>query len=172
MTARIVGFGLLVAVFFSASPLAQTAADPRVKTAGVSVVLPSGWHSLPQSTAPSPTDPVTRLVVSSTPVGFGRGCNDIDYRFGRSGVAIVLVEWTRPTPGARFAPRPDRFTGETLPVKPPPALECFRGSGGAIQFRDHGRRFAAFMLVGNEATASLVTKARRVLDTLAVTKRP
>jgi len=53
-------------------------------------------------------------------------------------------------------------------VKLPPALECFPGRGGGIQFRDSGRRFAAFLLVGNEASASLVRKARAVLDTLAI----
>jgi hypothetical protein len=171
MTARIVGVGLLVAVTVFIPAHAQTPDRARVNAAGVSVVLPSGWHSIPQSTAPSRTDPVTRLVVSSTPIGFGRGCSDIDYRFGRSGVAIVLVEWVRPTPGARFAPRPDRFTGETLHVRPPPALECFPGRGGGVQFSDRGRRFAAFLLVGNGASASEVTKARAVLDTLAVRKR-
>ena len=159
---------MLVVGFATSSAFAQSAAEPRTGAAGVSVVLPSGWHSLRQSTAPSRTDPVTRLVVSSTPIGFGRGCNDIDYRFGRAGVAVVLVEWARPTPGARFAPRPDRFTVSNLPVKPPPALECFPGRGGGIQFRDSGRRFAAFLLVGNEASASLVRKARAVLDTLAI----
>ena len=172
MTRRIVGLGLLVAVTAAVAAQAQTTPAGSVRTAGVSVVLPTGWHSLKQSAAPSRTDPVTRLVVSSTPVRFGRGCNDIDYLFSRSGVALVLVEWVRPTPGARFALRPDRFTGVSLPVIPPPALECFRGRGGSAQFRDHGRRFAAFILVGNEATPALVAKARGVLDTLAVTKRP
>jgi hypothetical protein len=169
MRARLFALGLSVVAVISTAAPAHSAAKPRVGAAGVSVVLPPGWHSLWQSATPSRTDPVTRLVIASTRIGFGRGCNDIDYGFGGGGVAIVLVEWTRPTPGARFPPRPARFTASTLPVHPPPALECFGGRGGGIQFRDDGRRFAAFLLVGNAASAALVRTARGVLDTLTVT---
>lgn len=142
----------------------------RIGVAGVSIALPPGWHAMPRSAHPSQNDPVTRIVASSGPIWFGRGCNDLDYAFPRTAVAIVLVEWVRPTPGS-FSPRPRRFTAGTLPVRQPPALECFNGPGGGIQFSARGRQFAAFVLLGRRAPASLAARARSVLNTLEVSRR-
>lgn len=143
----------------------------RIGVAGVSIELPPGWHAMPMSAQPSQNDPVTRIVASSGPIWFGRGCNDLDYAFPRTAVAIVLVEWVRPTTGARFAPRPRRFTATTLPIRPPPALECFNGPGGGVQFSARGRQFAAYILVGRQAPARLAARARVVLTTLEVRRR-
>ena len=143
----------------------------RIGVAGVSIELPPGWHAMPLSAQPSQNDPVTRIVVSSGPIWFGRGCNDLDYAFPRTAVALVLVEWVRLTPGARFAPRPRRFTAMTLPIRPPPALECFNGPGGSVQFSARGRRFAAYLLLGRLAPATLAARARVVLNTLEVRRR-
>src|SRR5690242_7968534 len=87
----------------------------RVGQAGVTVRLPRGWSSIPlvlPGAHPS-HDPVTRIVAASGPIGFGQ-CGDIDYNFPATAVALVVVEWLRPTPG-RFAPRPAHFTAHTLP---------------------------------------------------------
>lgn len=143
----------------------------RIGVAGVSIALPPGWHAMPRSAHPSQNDPVTRIVASSGPVWFGRGCNDLDYAFPRTAVAIVLVEWVQLPPGARFAPRPRRFTATTLPIRPPPALECFNGPGGGVQFSARGRQFAAYVLLGRRAPASLAARARAVLDTLKVRRQ-
>ena len=143
----------------------------RIGVAGVSIELPPGWHAMPLSAQPSQSDPVTRIVASSGPVWFGRGCNDLDYAFPRTAVALVLVEWVRPTPGTRFAPRRRRFTATTLPIRPPPALECFNGPGGGVPFSTRGRRFAAYVLLGRQAPASLAARARVVLNTLEVRRR-
>ena len=142
----------------------------RVGVAGVSIALPPGWQAMPRSTYPSQNDPVTRIVASSGAIRFGRGCGDLDYVFPSTGVAIVVLEWVRPTPGV-FSPRPRRFTATTLPVRQPPALECFKGPGGGAQFSARGRRFAVFVLLGRRAPASLASQARAVLDTLEVAKR-
>lgn len=150
------------------------AAPASVGSGGVTVVLPKGWHALPQSVPPPGMrvgDPLTRIVVASAPIDFGKGCNDVDYAFSSTAVALVVLEWVRPTPGARFAPRPRRFTSRVFPVLKPPAIECFDGPGGSVQFADHGRRFAAFILLGRHAPPSLAERARAVLDTLSV-KRP
>jgi hypothetical protein len=143
----------------------------RIGSAGVTVALPPHWHAVSVGTSPVGnhlSDPVTRLVVASAPIGFGRGCNELDYRFAASGVAIVVVEWTGRTPGTRWRTRPQRFTATTLPIAQPPALECWHGPGGGTQFADHGRRFAVFVLVGPRAAKALVRRARAVLDTLRV----
>jgi hypothetical protein len=146
----------------------------RIGAAGVSIVLPRGWHAMPQ-VVPAPGaanhDPVTRIVAASAPIGFGRGCGDLDYAFPGTAVAIVVVEWVRPTPYAGFPRRPRRFTAATLPVRPPPALECFNGPGGGVQFVEHGRRFAIYVLLGRRAPPTLAARARAVLDTLRVKKR-
>jgi hypothetical protein len=51
---------------------------------------------------------------------------------------------------------------------PPPAIECFAGAGGSVQFADRGRTFGAYLLAGPKASVSVVSQARRVLDTLHV----
>jgi len=84
----------------------------------------------------------------------------------------VIVEWRgRANPGANFAPRPRRFTAKTLPLQPPPAIECFNGPGGSVQFTDHGRTFGAYILLGLRAPARLADRARTVLETLRVQPR-
>ena len=50
----------------------------------------------------------------------------------------------------------------------PPAIECFKGSGGSAQFVDGGRSFGAYVLAGLDAPDGRVDEARRVLDTLRV----
>ena len=114
-------------------------------------------------------DPVTRIVAASAPIGFGRGCNDVDYSFPKTAVALVVLEWVRlkVTP---LPPRPPRFTARNLPVSRPPSVECFSGPGGSIAFTDHGRHFDAFLLLGLHAPPRLADRARAVLDTLRVGK--
>jgi hypothetical protein len=143
----------------------------RVGSAGVTVALPPGWHAFPSGvtrTGDHVTDPVTRVVVASAPISWGKGCNELDYRFAATGVAIVVVEWTGRTPATRWQPRPARFTSHNLTITPPPALECWAGPGGGVQFADHGRRFAAFVLLGVRAPPAAAREARAVLDTLRV----
>ncbi len=113
-------------------------------------------------------DPVTRIVAASEPISFGKGCNDVDYSFPSTAVALVVLEWVLLTP--HLPARPHRFTRKTLPVRPPPAIECFNGPGGSAEFMDHGRRFDAFLLLGRRAPPELASRARAVLDTLRVSK--
>jgi hypothetical protein len=144
----------------------------RVGSAGVSVSVPSRWQSIPQRPAPpgsGVTDPVTRVVTASGRIRLGRGCNQLDYVIAPTTVALVLVEWVGPTPGARWKPRPARFTSRNLPVRQG-LLECF-GRGGGMQFAERGRRFAAYLLVGRRASAASIDQARAALDTLRVVRR-
>ncbi len=145
----------------------------RVGSAGVSVSVPSHWQSIAQRTAPKGSgvvDPVTRIVTASARITFGRGCNELDYVIAPTAVALVLVEWVGPTPGAKWAPRPRRFTARNLPVRVR-LLECFQGRGGGVQFAKLGRRFGAYVLAGRRASTPSVNRARAVLDTLGVAKR-
>jgi hypothetical protein len=145
----------------------------RTASAGVSITLPADWHALRIAPALPHTglvDPTTRIVAASSGIDFGRGCNDIDYRFAENAVAIVVLEWVGKTPGTTWAQRPGRFTSHALPVRAG-SVECFKGAGGSAQFIDHGRRFAVFLLAGPHARAATVTEARVVLDSLQVTRR-
>jgi len=94
--------------------------------------------------------------------------------FPRTGVAIVVVEWTVPLGGMKIGSgphRPRHLTAATLPVHPAPPIECFDGPGGSIEFAQHGRSFAAYLLLGPKAPARLAVRARRVVDTLRVASR-
>ena len=116
---------------------------------------------------------MTRLVVASAPIRVGgRGCNVAAYAFPSTAVAVVVVEWTRLSKSTRWAPRPSRFTATTLPVQAPPAIECFAGAGGSVEFADHGRHFGAYLLLGTRASPALADRARGVLDTLTVAAAP
>jgi hypothetical protein len=90
------------------------------------------------------------------------------YAFPRTAVAVVVVEWVELGRDARWAPRPRHFSPPALRLHDPPAIECFDGRGGAVEFSDHGRRLGAYLLVGRGASPALVERARGVLDTLQV----
>src|SRR2546422_8030333 len=157
----------------SASNQAGTSA-PRVGAAGVTVALPRGWHSwVPTGPPGAVVDPLTRIVAISAPFRFAAsGCQIAGYSFPSNAVALVIVEWQGlANPDPHFAPRPRRFTAKTLPLQPPPAIECFDGPGGSVQFADHERTFGAYILLGPRAPATLADRARAVLETLRVQPR-
>jgi hypothetical protein len=164
-----------IAVALAALGLVGAAPAQHAGSAGVTVSLPQGWHSIALGTAPTTgaTDPVTRIAVASAPIRVGgKGCNVAVYSFPSTAVALVVVEWAKLSRGATWAPRPKRFTASTLPVQSPPAIECFAGAGGSVQFADHGRHFGAYLLLGTRASPGLADRARGVLDTLAVAAAP
>ena len=144
----------------------------RVGEHGVTVVLPTGWHTMPSPLAgltPSVTDPLTRIVAVSSPFHFAAGgCQAAAYAFRRSAVAIVVVEWVKLGRGEHWTPRPSEFSPDALPLHDPTAIECFDGRGGSVEFADHGRRLGAYLLVGTRARPALVMRARALLDTLRV----
>ena len=151
--------------------VAAVTALPRAGGGGVTVAVPPGWHAVPQVWLGSAkyTDPVMRVVVASAPIHWkDTGCQVASYAFSKRAVAIVVVEWRTSIGGGRYAPRPRRFTAANLPVRSAPAFECFDGSGGSIQFADHGRHFMASILLGRDARHELVMQARAVLNTLRV----
>jgi hypothetical protein len=147
----------------------REATSERTGSAGVTVELPSGWYTTTWSDG-SIVDPLTRVVVASAPIRPKEtACQVAQYDFAADAVALVVLEWQEPL---RTLPeRPGRFTNRELPVQPPPAIECFDGSGGSAQFIDQGRAFGAYLLVGPQAPDQLIDDARSVLDTLQVESR-
>lgn len=156
-----------------ASAVERRAESWRIGAGGVSVTVPDGWHAIRQA-AEAPalgvSDPLTRIVVASGRITFGPGCNQLDYSFPATAVAVVVVEWIGPTRGASWPPRPARFTAANLPLRRG-MLECFAGRGGGLQFAQRGRRFAAYVLAGGRASAAAIGRARSVLDSLGVRSR-
>jgi hypothetical protein len=155
---------------------ARAGAPRRAGTAGVTVALPAGWHST-RALQGATTNPLTRIVVSSGPIGprLTGTCHTqaADYTFPPAAVAIVVVEWTVPLGGMKIGvgpPRPRRFTAADLPLDRR-LIECWPGPGGGTEFVEKGRSFAAYVLLGRKAPASLAGAARAVLDTLRVTRR-
>jgi len=156
--------------------LASVAATPgtRVGAAGVTLSLPPGWHSWVPPGIPTSgvTDPLTRVVAVSAPFHFAaNGCQVAAYAFPATAVAIVVVEWIRLGRNDRWSPRPAHFTRAALPLHRPPAIECFAGPGGSIEFAQHDRRLGVYLLAGREATPGSIARARTVLDSLRVTPR-
>jgi len=140
----------------------------RIANGGVSMAIPHDWKWLALSPPPpgnGQSEPMTRLVVASGAVTFGRGCNDIDYTIGSKAVAIVVLEWRRPTPGTTWPTRPRHFGNDSLPIRRG-LVECWPGAGGSVQFKQNGRRLAAFILAGAKASTTTIATARHVLDTL------
>ena len=167
---------LVLALLSLAGTSAHANSTRRVGEVGVSLTLPSGWHSWLPSTAlrPSITDPLTRVVAVSAPFQFAAtGCQVAAYAFPATAVAIVVLEWVRSVgpPMPSFPPRPSRFDAKALALHPAPAIECFDGPGGSTDFTDHGRSFGVYILAGQKATAATIARARAVLDTLRVQAR-
>ena len=154
---------------FSEDP---TDAPERSGKAGVTVGLPPGWHSLTPVRDAHVIDPLPRVVVSSAPIEeAGTGCQVADFAPRADAVSLIVLEWQRDD--ARPPPRrPDRFTEQTLRLYPPPAIECFDGSGGTAFFEERGRHFGAYVLLGRDAPDTLAAQARAVLDTLRVSAPP
>jgi hypothetical protein len=169
---RLVLVVLVAVLLTSASGTAATA--PRTGSAGISISLPHGWHDwqVPRNLNPAVTDPLTRVVAVSAPFHFAdKGCQIAAYAFPPTAVAIVVVEWTQLWHNARWTQRPHAFTSTTLPVHPPPAIECFAGSGGSAQFVDDGRHLGVYVLAGRDASSGLIVRARAVLNSLRVHTR-
>lgn len=167
-------FVVVAAATLAVTAVAAARPAGRVGTAGVTVLLPAGWQAWMPPSVPTSgvTDPRTRVVAVSAPFRFAAaGCQVAAYTFPATAVALVVVEWVRLGRDARWLPRPARFTPADLPLHQPPAIECFAGPGGSIEFAEDGRRFGAYILAGRRAPQRLVARARAVLDTLRVARR-
>jgi hypothetical protein len=161
----------------TAAPSAATQSRPKSRTvgsAGVTVRLPSGWEFFRDGVAPQSmpySDPLVRIVAASTKIkSYPQGCKAETFRFARGGVGLMIVEWVHAQKGIVWPRRPSRFTVHAPPLRRPPAVECWPGPGGAVQFSSNGRHFAAYLLLDPHATPATATRARAVLDTLAVSK--
>lgn len=175
ITEAMARLALALAILSFAGASASADSTRRVGEVGVSLALPTGWHSWVPSTVlkPTITDPLTRIVAASAPFTFGRGGCQVDYTFPATAVAVVILEWVPAKGLAMPSPlpvRPPSFDAETLALRRHSA-ECFDGPAGATEFTDHGRSFMASIQAGPKASSVTVARARAVLNTLRVKAR-
>jgi hypothetical protein len=153
------------------SPSTPSASEQtRVGDAGVTLVLPLGWHFDGKPGTPGVTDPLARIVVGSEPVQQHESqCQVADFAPSPTGIAIVVLEWeqTDGRPGAR----PETFDSRVLPLRTG-SIECFDGLGGVVAFTENDRVLGVYVLAGDRTTGAGLQRAREALATLRVTKRP
>jgi hypothetical protein len=110
--------------------------------AGISAVLPVGWH-LAHRSVTNCSDPVQRLLATTS-----RGKLRPRYRVPDRAALVLLMEGKSgrfPARTARFhLPRLGNLGG---------CCEIPNGRGAELLFRDHGRRFIAFVYVGARSGA-------------------
>jgi hypothetical protein len=142
----------------------------EVGRAGITLVLPESWRTLPIEDG-IVTDPQTRVAVASGPLREPiPGCQTQITRYAPrpGGAAVVVVEWQRSV-DARPPPRPAHL-GAVLPLRPGD-LECFAADGGTVQFVEHRRVFGVYAMIGARADERLRAEVRRTVDTLRVEPR-
>ena len=139
---RLVPIGLLCVVLLM--PAGANASSRRVYAGrGISAVLPAGWRLVDRSVADC-SDPAQRLVATTARAKLHRGLRV------PSRAALVLVMEAR---SGRFPERPTRFH---LPPSLGDLGGCCgipSGPGAELVFRDHGRKFYAFVYVGPRSGA-------------------
>lgn len=142
------------------------AGNGKAGESGVTVQLPRGWHTARPKDG-IVIDPKTWIVASSAPIRVRSvACQIARYAPPPDDVTVVVVEWEQSDASA--GPRPRRFTRRNLRWHAPPAIECFGGAGGTVQFQEAGRVLGAYVLLGRRAPRELADAARAVLNTLAV----
>ena len=119
--------GLLVALLLVPAGAAKRATRLDASF-GISLVLPAGWHVVHRQISDC-SDPVQRFAAASR------------------GATVLLLE----TNLGRFSARPARFR---LPAQLSTFEGCCNtptGPGAELLFRDHGRRFYAFVYLSRHS---------------------
>lgn len=141
---------------------AAVSAEPRLSVgAGLSVVVPHGWH-LSRSPVTVCDSPRQVLVAATGPVRL-----HTSLRIPRRSALVLLME----AGAGRFPTRPAKFTLPPL-GNLGGCCEMPTGPGAELLFRDHGRRFYAFVYVGERAPPGAPRDLLRLLNSLRVTARP
>jgi hypothetical protein len=111
--------------------------------AGLTAVLPSGWRLVHQSITDC-SDPAQRLVATTA-----RGKVGMRFRVPPRAALVLLLETT----SGRFPARPAEFRLPKRLGNMGGCCEIPNGPGAELLFRDHGRKFYAFVYVGTESAA-------------------
>jgi hypothetical protein len=142
---------------------------------GVTVELPSGWHSARANLTPNlGPDPHEVLAVASYPLRYRpHQCAQFPVSaledLGRSGALVELEERKAGAARSEFPPRPAHFGpglgGPSEATACAPAVRMFERFFG---FSDRRRHFYALVAFGPAASNATKDAAWRVLDSLKV----
>jgi hypothetical protein len=139
---RLLLTGLLASVLLA--PAGAAGSSSRVDAgAGISVALPAGWR-LVHKPVTECSDPVQRFVATTA-----RGKLRERYRVPSRAALVLLMEAT----SGRFPARPARFALPRRLDNLGGCCEIPNGPGVELLFRDHGRKFYAFVYVGQRSGA-------------------
>jgi hypothetical protein len=137
-----------------ASPLQRVSVG-----SGISVVVPHGWR-LSRTSITKCGDPAQRLVATS-----GRVRLHGALRVPAQSALVLLME----ARSGRFPARPRRFVLPAL-GNLGGCCEIPVGRGAELLFRDHGRRFYAFVYLGERAPAGTRSRLLQLLDSIRVSR--
>jgi hypothetical protein len=138
---RLVLIAFLVATVLA--PAGSAGSARRVDAGdGVSAVLPAGWRLVDRSVT-NCSDPAQRLLATTA-----RGKLHTRYRVPPRAALVLLMESKR----GRVPARPAKFHLPQL-GNMGGCCEMPTGRGAELLFRDHGRRFIAFVYVGARSGA-------------------
>jgi hypothetical protein len=139
---RLILIGLLAVVLLL--PGGAAGSSTRVDVgAGISAMLPAGWRLVHRPVTDC-IDPVQRFVATTA-----RGKLPRRFRVPSRGALVLLMEAS----SGRFPARPTRFHLPRDLGDLGGCCEIPNGPGAELEFRDHGRRFYAFVYLGARSGA-------------------
>jgi hypothetical protein len=156
----------------------RTAPSHRTYTAhGVTVELPSGWHSARSNLTPNlGPDPHEVLAVASYPLRYRpHQCAQFPVSalqdLGRRGAFVELEERKAGADPSEFPTRPAHFGPRGGPSEASACVPGTRMFERFFGFTDHGRHFYALVAFGPDASKAMRDEAWGVLDGLRVEAR-
>ena len=126
--------------------------------AGLSIVVPHGWHVSNHAVTVC-GNPRQRLVATTGHVKLHTAL-----RIPRRSALVLLMEGS----GGRFPARPARFLLPRHLGNLGGCCEIPTGPGAELLFRDRGRKFSAFVYIGQRAPATARRDIVRLLTSLRV----
>lgn len=146
-----------------ASGIAFGAVRKRIASHGIEVVVPTGWRRVrPGSDAPV-TDPRTLLVVGTNGVRRRASqCQLTRYRLPPGGAVVVVVGWSSLRAAGGDTSRQGRRPLKQLTSVRPHLMECFPGRAAVADLRLGAKPYQVNVMVGNRATAAVVSEALMV----------
>lgn len=140
-----------VALVAAASALASDAGT--IRTHGIALSVPKGWHRVQAAGDGPVTDPRTLLVVGTAGVrSKPTQCQIAAYRVPIDGAVVVVVGWKTATSGGGHM-KPGRWPLARLTSVRRPSFECFAGRGAAASLALGGKAYQVNVMVGDRASA-------------------
>jgi hypothetical protein len=125
---------------------------------GLSVIVPHAWR-LAHTQITTCSSPAQRLVAVTGPVHLRQGL-----RVPPNSALVLVMEGA----SGRFPARPGRFTLPRLTGGLGGCCAMPVGRGAELLFRDHGRRFYAFVYIGSRAPVGAKGDVAQLLNSLRV----